>query len=586
MIVTADEVRAWVAGGESLVVEFKSELRERLNDTDLVEAAACMANARGGVLLIGVEDDGAITGAQPRHGSYTDVRRVEGLVGNWTVPNCPVECAVAEMDGVSVLVIRVPTGRPITATTSGVYKRRVLDMHGEPQCRPFYAHEMQSREASRGALDYSSLIIPEARAEDLDPLEFERLRQTIGRNAGRADSALLSLTDVDLAKALGLVEGGDRIERVRVAGLLLLGREDSLRRLVPMHEVAFQVLSGTRVHVNDFFRWPLIKVSDELSARFEVRNKEQEVLIGAVRVGIPDYSRSGFREAVHNALVHRDYAARGAIHVFWRDQELEVASPGGFPDSVRLDNLLVTTPQPRNPVLADAFKRIGLVERTGRGIDTIFEGQLRYGRPAPDYARSSDAMVQVALAGGPANLALARFIIERDRPERPVTLETMMLVNAIDRERRIKVTDAAQLVQKSEGSTRALLERLVEDGVFERRSEGSHRVYRLSAATYRAIGQPAAHTRGREFEPLQHEQMALGYLRAHARITRTQVVELCLITPDRAKRLLQRLFARGDIASGGVGRGTFYTLKPAITGAPVIMKGRPKNSPESTQNDK
>ena len=79
MIVTVDEVRAWIAGGENLTVEFKGESRERLNDTDLVEAVACMANARGGVLLVGVEDDGTITGARPRHGSYTDIRRVEAL---------------------------------------------------------------------------------------------------------------------------------------------------------------------------------------------------------------------------------------------------------------------------------------------------------------------------------------------------------------------------------------------------------------------------------------------------------------------------------------------------------------------------
>ena len=175
-------------------------------------------------------------------------------------------------------------------------------------------------------------------------------------------------------------------------------------------------------------------------------------------------------------------------------------------------------------------------------------------------------MVQVVLPGGPANLSLARFIIERDRPDRPVTLETMILVNAMERERRLKVSEAAVLVQKTEGSTRALLERLVEDGVFEARSEGSHRVYRLSAATYRAIGQPAAHIRGSEFEPLQHEQMVLGYLRAHRQITRAQVVELCLTTPDRAKRLLQRLLRRGEIAVSGAGRSTVYALAPENTG--------------------
>ena len=566
MIVTVDEVRAWIAGGENLTVEFKGESRATLNDTDLVEAVACMANARGGVLLVGVEDDGTISGAQPRHGSYTDIRRVEALVGNQTQPSCPVECAVVAIDDRNVVVIRVPEGRPITATNRGVYKHRLLDVHGKPQCLPFYPHEMQSRESSRGALDFSAIVVPDATWDDLDPLEFERMRQTITRNGARADAALLTLSDVSLVKALGLGDGRDTIERLRVAGLLLLGREDSLRRLLPTHEVAFQAMSGTRVNVNDFLRWPLIKVSDELTSRFDARNEEEEIMIGAVRAGVPDYSRAGYREAVHNALVHRDYAAKGAVHVFWRGDEIEVMSPGGFPDAVHIGNLLVTGPHPRNPVLADAFKRIGLVERTGRGIDTIFEGQLRNGRPAPDYSRSSGGSVQVVLPGGPANLAMARFIIERDTLAQPVTLEEMLVVNAVEAERRIDVMRAVELLQKGEPAARAVLERLVEAGVLEARGERQQRVYRFTAATYRAIGPASAYTRAAGFEPLQQEQMVLAHLRAHGRMTRGEVSDLCQLTSEGAKSLLRRLLRRSLIAPVGFGRQTFYQLAPERSG--------------------
>ena len=363
---------------------------------------------------------------------------------------------------------------------------------------------------------------------------------------------------MDLVKALGLGEGEDTIERVRVAGLLLLGREEALRRLLPTHEVAFQVLGGTRVAMNDFFRWPLIRVSDEITSRFDARNEEEEITVGAVRVGIPDYSRPGFREAVHNALVHRDYTRLGAVHVQWRDDEIEVSSPGGFPDHVHLDNLLVTVPRPRNPVLADAFKRIGLVERTGRGIDTIFEGQLRYGRPAPDYSRSTAGSVQVVLPGGPANLALARFIIEHDSPARRVGVDEMLVVNAVDRERRIDVERAAALMQRGEPTARALLERLVEAGVLEARGERQQRVYMFSAATYRGMGQHAAHTRARGFEPIQQEQMVVNYVATHGSITRQAVSELCQLASVPARSLLKRLVRRGELTPVGTGRNTRY----------------------------
>jgi ATP-dependent DNA helicase RecG len=572
---SADELLQLIAAGESLSVEFKSEHGEMLNDRELVETVMCLANTRGGTLLIGVTDEGEVTGALPRHRSFTDVRRLEALIGNLTVPSCPVECEVAEVDGRDVIIIRVPPGRPVTATTGGVYKRRALDVHGRPHCVPFYPHEIQSREGSRGAQDASALVVPEARWSDLDPLEFERLRQTIAKNPGRADGSLASLSDAELVKALGLIESNDHGERIRLAGLLMLGREEALRRLVPTHEVAFQVLSGTRVLVNDFFAWPLIRVSDELSTRFDARNEEAELLIGGVRAGIPSYSRPGFREAVHNALVHRDYTAHGAVHVYWRDNELEITNPGGFPDNVHLGNLLVVAPQPRNPMLADAFKRIGLVERTGRGIDTIFEGQLRYGRSAPDYSRSGAASVQVALPGGPANLALARLIISRDRPERPVTVEEMLIVNAIDRERRLAVDRAASLLQKGEAAAKAVLERLVEGGVLEARGEGRNRVYRFSAATYREIGPATAYTRASGFEPLQQEQMVLSHLRAHGRITRSEIADLCHVTTDRAKTLLRRLLRHREIVRKGVGRGTYYETAPANTGAPANHHHRP-----------
>jgi ATP-dependent DNA helicase RecG len=577
-MLTEESLRETIAQGESFVVELKGEEAAPLSDAELLEAVVCQANGRGGVLLVGVEDDGRVSGARARHGSYTDPRRVESLIANRTVPSCPVECSIVPLDGRDVLVVEIPPGRPVTSTNTGVYKRRAMDVHGRPRCLPFLAHEMQSREASRGALDYSSLVVPEAKWEDLDPLEIERLRQLVARNRGRADASLLELSDAEIVRALGLGEsssgggaGGERVDRVRVAGLLMLGREEAITRLVPTHEVAFQVLSGTRISVNEFFRLPLIRVADEVARRFDARNEEEEIAVGPVRAGIPDYSPSGFREAFHNALIHRDYTRLGAVHVQWKPDEIEVSSPGGFPDEVRLDNILVTAPRPRNPVLADAFKRIGLVERTGRGIDTIFEGQLRYGRPAPDYSRSTAGSVQLVLAGGSANLALARFIMERDTggaspggtPPSRVSVDEMLIVNAVDRERRLELARAAELVQRSEPATRAVLERLVESGVLEARSERRERVYHFSAATYRALGRPAEHIRLTGIEPIQREQMILQFVDAHGRITRSQAADLCQIGGREARAVLEKLVNRNELVVRGEKRGAYYERSAA-----------------------
>jgi ATP-dependent DNA helicase RecG len=554
-MLTEADLHRIIATGERYDVEFRSETDRPLTDRELVEAVACQANGRGGILLIGVDDDGRVIGAKPRHGTYTDPRRVEALVANQTVPSCPIECSVIGLDGAEVVVIEIPDGRPVTATSAGVYVRRATDVHGRPQCLPFLPHEMHSREATRGALDHTALIVPEARWEDIDPIEVERLRRTISKNPGRADASLLALSDVEIVKALGLAEGREKIERVRVAGLLILGREDALRRLVPTHEVAFQVLSGTRVAVNEFFRWPLLRVVEEIAARFDARYEEEEIELGPVRSGIPNYSPAGFREALHNALVHRDYTAQGAVHVQWRDGEIELSSPGGFPGEVRLDNLLVTAPRPRNPVLADAFKRMGLVERTGRGIDTIFEGQLRYGRPAPDYSRCTAGAVQLLLKGGAANPALTRFIIQQDVPGRRLTLDQILILNEIEANAGLGIGRASTLIQRAVGPTRAVLDRMVESGVLEVQLERREPVYYFSSATLSAMGRmdlPAV------ADPRERERLILEHVEAHGRITRSQAADLCQIEAREARGVLERLVKRGELVVRGERRGSFY----------------------------
>jgi ATP-dependent DNA helicase RecG len=553
-MLTADQLRDVIAQGEQLDVEFRGESEAAVTDPDLVETVSCLANARGGLVLVGVEDDGRITGARPRHGTYTDPRRLELAIANQTAPACAVECGVVSVDGKEVVVVSIPPEQPVTATVAGVYRRRATDVHGKWKCIPFLPHEMQSREASRGAADQSSFIVPQAQWTDLDPLELERLRQTIARNAGRADAGLLNLPDVEIARALGLVVGG----RITIAGLLMVGREESVRQLIPTHEVAFQVMSGLRVAVNEFYRLPLIRVAEVIRERFDARNEEEELAVGSVSVGVPRYSPAGFREALHNALIHRDYTSLGAVHVQWGEGEIEISNPGGFPAEVKLENLLVTAPRPRNPLLANAFKRIGLVERTGRGIDTIFEGQLRYGRPAPDYSRSSTDAVHVVLRGGPADLAIARLIAQRESPSQRFGVEELLVVNAVNSERRVTVGRVASLIQRAEPVARSLLERLVESGLLEARDERRERVYHFSAATYRALGTPEAFVRVRGIEPIQRESMILQYVASHGRITRAQAADLCQVGPREARAVLEKLVRRGDLVVKGERRGSYY----------------------------
>jgi ATP-dependent DNA helicase RecG len=418
---------------------------------------------------------------------------------------------------------------------------------------------MQSLQSDRGLLDPSAQVVTAARWEDLDPLEFERFRRSIRERRGRSDESLVDLSDLELAKALGVVEANGSVRAVRLAALLLFGKEDVVRRLVPTHELAFQVLRGLDIEVNDFFRWPLLRVMEEVESRIRARNSEQELMVGLLRVGVPDYPERALREAVANALIHRDYQRIGAVHFQWHPERIEISNPGGFPEGVRLDNLLVTAPRPRNPLLADAFKRAGIVERTARGIDTIFYEQLRNGRLAPSYARSDTVTVVIVIPGGEANLDFVRLLVTEAQSGRDLGLDDLLILNALGQERNVDTSEAARLTQKPEGETRATLHRLVEAGLVEERGEKRGRKWHLSAAAYRALGDRAAYVRQRGFEPLQQEQMVLQYVEKHGRITRKEVAELCRISGPQAYRLLDRLAEQGLLAREGKrGRGVGY----------------------------
>ncbi|MCP9446720.1 MAG: putative DNA binding domain-containing protein [Nitrospira sp.] len=558
---TLEDLRRLIGAGETLRVEFKGEEQRPLSDGDLIEAVVCLANRSDDTpawVLIGVEDDGRLTGARPRHHDRTDPLRLQALISNRTRPSLAVRVEVLTLEGKDVIVIGIPSTRSPVGTADGKYLRRALGGDGRPACVPFHFHEMQALQADRGLLDYSALVIPDARWDDLDPLEFERFRRFVRESQGRGDTSLIGLSDTELAKALGAVQANHTASAVRVLALLLFGREEALRRLLPTHEVAFQVLSGQKVEVNDFFCWPLLRVVEEVLGRFRARNREEEILVGMLRIGVPDYPPAAFREGLANALIHRDYTRLGAVHVQWHDDRIEIANPGGFPEGVRLDNLLVTPPRPRNPLLADAFKRAGIVERTARGIDTIFYEQLRNGRPAPNYERSNDTAVVLVLPGGKANLAFAQMVAEESQSGRALGVDELLLLNHLWLERQLTTDEASALIQKPQAEARSSLQRLVEAGLIEPRGERKGRTWHLSAATYRRLGEQAAYVRQRGFEPIQQEQMLLQYVARHGRITRREAAELCRLSPDQAYRLLQRMAKDGRLIRHGSKKGAWY----------------------------
>ena len=541
---------------ESMTVEFKSD-RKRLHDDELVEALACLANSEGGELWLGVEDDGTPTGLHAEHQSLVGL---PGLVAARTAPSLMVTVAPLEIDGVRVARIAVPKSSSEVATTAGKYLRRRLKHDGTPECVAMLPHERASRANRFGLADASGQAVAGTHLADLDPLERERLRQAVQQYGG--DRVLLELDDEALDGALGFTTRNETDQRVpTLAGLLVIGRETILRERVPTHELAFQVLARDAVKFNEFRRYPLLKALDWLETNFRPYNPEHEIQIDLFRVPVPKVDLSAFREAIANALVHRDYHRLGAVHVRLEDEGLTISNPGGLVEGVTLGNLLTTEPRPRNRVLADAMKRIGIVERSGRGVDKIYRGMLRFGRPEPDYSRTDADNVVLQLATVDADETFLKLVVEQEGRQRgELPIDSLIALAALREHKRLGADELARHIQRDPVQARRTLERLVENGLVEAHGNTRSRSYILSGDMYRATGDKLAYTRQLGFSKLQHEQMVLAHVHHHGRIQRNEVMELCHLGAEGAKSLLKRLKGEGRLVQHGTRRGAFYTL--------------------------
>ncbi len=552
---TEEDLRSLISGGETLSVEFKSD-RNRLPDSALVEALAALANTNGGVLLEGVEDDGEITGL---HQAHRDVDGIVALVENRTTPGlCVAVESVAAGSDKFVCVIRVPKSSRLIATSDGKFLRRRLDAHGKPEVVALKPADVMSWQSSLGLYDPSSLVLEGVEMSELDPVQRVRLRRVISEFG--EEKSLLKLTDEELDKALGLCAESGGAWHPTLTGLLLLGTERLLKEHVPSHEAAFQVIKAGKVRVNEFRRKPLLEIFEEFSVLFGGQYSEEELDVGLFRVGIPNFDKVAFREAFVNALVHRDYNVIGTVYVQFDDLGLTISNPGGFIEGVTIENLLSAAPRSRNRCLADALKRIGLAERTGRGVDRIYGGLLRYGRPAPDYSETNSSCVKVRLFEGDADALFVRMLMKREDRGVDLPVDSLLVLSSLrDGEQTLQEISVA--VKRREPVVRSVLGTLLKEGMIDQRVEGRIHVYFLGKGYHQTVGRAVDWTK---MHGLSHERqvnMVCEHLEQHRQITCAQVMMLCDVERSEAKKLISEVRKRVKVRLVGHGRGARYEME-------------------------
>lgn len=543
---------------ETLTVEFKSDLK-RYSDRELVEEIVGMANTEGGVLYLGVEDNGQPTGV---HENHKDPIGLAAMIANMTVPSISVRAEIIRENDTDIMKIEIPISRTVVATSAGKTLRRRLNAEGNPENVPMYPYEIPSRLSELSLLDYSAQPLSGASQDDLDPNERIRLRKIIQNRQG-GEKNLLQLTDEELDRALRLTTEKEGKIIPTVTGMLMIGKEERLKVLMPTVRTDFQVLEGTTVRMNETMFGPLLDVFERIETYVNAWNPEREIEYGLFRLPIPEFDRNAFREGLVNAFCHRDYTMLGSVRVLIDDEGLTISSPGGFIDGVNLKNLLTVEPHGRNQVLADALKRVGLAEKTGRGIDRIYEGSIIYGRPWPDFSETTSRCVKLYIQRAKPDITFTKMIVdEQNRIGRAFSIYPLMILSALKNERRATVERLAEITNLTEARIRTSIENLVERGLIEAVGNGKNRAYILGAKVYHESDETVAYVRQTGIDKVRYPELILKLAKQQGGfVTKTNAIDLLNISERQAYTILAKLVKEGELEKVCNGKYAKYRIK-------------------------
>lgn len=506
---------------ESQWLDFKPWVSAKEATKTAIEYAVCFANAQGGVVVFGVNDKVRGRAAALEGVGEVDTDLMRRNVFDGTRPALSVSVSllpVSEGAG-QLLVVRVPQGDAGPyGTSAGLFKQR----EGK-NCMPLDPRGFTRARVSTGEVDWSGAPAQGVVMGDLDLVQIARARNVL--RAKDPGSGLLELGDADFLAGLEAVRDG----QVTHAGMLLFARRDVLATRCPQAQFHYVLLRDeTTVARNDLDRLPLLEVVERMEQVFQgPLNPEEEVSLGLFKLRIPQFPLEAVREAVLNALTHRDYTDPGEVLVRHSSDELVITSPGGFIAGISPENILRHEPKARNRTLANAFVKLRLVESSGIGRRRIYRSALEFGKRRPLYTATREA-VTLRIFNRGANPRLARMVSELSSEGAPVSLDHLLVLDALQQTDHIDATGAAEALQLSREEARVVLDAMAEPvlGLLERRGHTHTATYHLAKGVATALKGKVAYTRTRGLNPVRYAEMVREYLKDHRSITNAELRQL------------------------------------------------------------
>lgn len=538
--------------GESINTEFKSwnkvsDMKKRINLA--VDELIAFANNKGGTLYFGVEDNGEVTGCD---GNY-DLQNIIESIYEKTRPSIFVDPEEIEYNGKKVIALTVASDGITHATTDG----RCLKRLGK-NSKPFYPDEMSNRYSEIQSSDFSGRILSDSTEDDINKLEVYKLKEKL--KARNPESTLADMDDIAFLRDLALVKSDSGNIKLTVAGLLFVGKEQAINRLLPQAEVIYLHYSESNLEEYDArldMKAPIISVIDRLSEKIQDSNRIVNVQVGLFRLEIVDFPEKVFQEALLNALSHRDYQSQGAVYVKHYPDKIVIENPGAFLDGITENNIITHPSVPRNKLIAETLQHLKYVQRTGQGVDIIFREMISSGKPFPEYKSYNDA-VSLTIYSAIDDIDFVKFIAnEENGLSRSFSLSELMILRYLKDNRKITMSEAESLIQEARDQAQNACNNLKRYGLIEL----SGNEYMLTAKIYDELKNSVDYTKDKAIQYVKAREMILEYIRDRGFINNELVRELCGFSQKQARIILQRMRKENLIELSEKGRYAKYIIK-------------------------
>lgn len=352
---TLAELHKNIQTGEDSARQFKVDVR---NGESLAAEMVAFANSEGGVLFIGVADDGSVPGL-----SAQDVARINQLISNaasqWVRSPLTVQTEnLALENGRIVIVLRVPKGadKPYFDKNGVIWLKTGSDKR-----------RVQSKEELRRLFQmtdqfHADELPTKAGIDKLDMLRFRDFLRDFYKQP-------LPDSPAELARLLQNMNLATDDGNLNLAGLLMFAERPEW--IKPQFVIKAIRYPGNQIHSSEYvdtedFAGPLPKIFNDAIA-FVMRNLHKtQAGRGVNAPGRPEISESVFEELLVNALVHRDYLVSAPIRLFMFDNRIEIISPGHLPNNLTVEKIRTGNSNIRNPILVSYVAK-GLMPYHGLG---------------------------------------------------------------------------------------------------------------------------------------------------------------------------------------------------------------------------